>query len=340
MKQKYAVSFLFGVLGQLLLLSCSLPGASSATEPTVAVPITGDSTPTEAVVSHQMVPGEPPTEGVYKTGDQDSSPMANKKQAPGGDRFTFGRFERPFNADTMETYFPDLDIQEALLVEDPTWIYAAMTLKSADSTGSLHGRYGFEIDSNNDGGGEWLVEVAQPASTEWSTAGVQVLFDADDDVGGAPTVNADDPSSNGNGYETVLVSSDQGADPDLAWSRLILADPVTVQFAVKRSLLGGDDSYMALMWAGTDDFDAVIFDMNDHYTHEQAGAALPDFEYFYPIKELSELDNACRITVGFQPTGSEPGLCPASPQKPGEPGCITVCPNVSGAYVPCYCVSP
>ena len=326
------------VLSQFVLLSCTFPASSTSPASTPAVPITGDSTPTAAVVVHQMVPGEPPGEGVYQTGDQDSSPMADKKQAPGGDRFTFGRFERPFNADTMDTYFPDLDIQDAFLVEDPTWIYAAMTLKSADASGSLHGRYGFEIDSNNDGGGEWLVEVAQPASTEWSTVGVQVRFDANDDVGGAPTVNADDPSSNGAGYETVLVDSDQGDDPDLAWSRVILADPVTVQFAVKRSLLEGDDTYMALMWAGTDDFDAVIFDMNDHYTHEQAGAALPDLKYFYPIKALSELDNACRITVGFQPTGSEPGLCAVANKQPGEPGCILVCPGVAGAIVPCYCV--
>ena len=339
MFSRFKIALFVVFLSQLVLLSCSFPGAGSPPASTQVIPVSGATTVSAPEVTHQMIPGEPPAEGVYKSGDQDSSPMADKKQAPGGDRFTFGRFERPFNADTMDTYFPDLDIQDALLVEDPTWIYAAMTLKSADANGNLHGRYGFEIDSNNDGGGEWLVEVAQPASTEWSTAGVQVRFDANDDVGGAPTVNADDPSSNGNGYETVLFDSDQGDDPDLAWSRVVLADPVTVQFAVKRSLLAGDDTYMALMWAGTDDFDAVIFDMNDHYTHEQAGAALPDFEYFYPIKALSELDNACRITVGFQPTGSEPGLCPVADKQPGEPGCIQVCPQVSGAYAPCYCVS-
>jgi len=336
MIQKTVSTLLFAIFAQLLLLSCSSSPKNSQTPSTPAVLMTY----TPAVVAHQMVPGEPPVEGVYQTGDQDSSSMADKKAAPGGDRFTFGRFERPFNADTMDTYFPDLDIQQAFLVEDPNWIYAGLSLKSADSSGKLHGRYGYEIDSDVDGGGEWLVEVDQPSSTEWSTAGVRVLFDTNDDVGGTPKVNTDDPSSNGSGYETVLFDSDQGQDPDLAWSRVVLADPVTVQFAVKRSLLEGDDSFMALMWAGTDDFDAVIFDMNDHYTHEQAGAALLDFEFFYPIKALSELDNACRITFGFQTTGSEPGLCPLAQQKePGEAASCkqTFCYNL-GDQQYCICI--
>ena len=65
----------------------------------------------------------------------------------------------------------------------------------------------------------------------------------------------------------------------------------------------------------------ALFDLNDHFTHEQAGAADPGLEYFYPIKALAEMDNACRMPVGFQPTGEEPGLCPAlAPPKPGEPG--------------------
>ncbi len=327
------------LMGVIFVLACATTAPTLA--PDNALPAAPAAVvAATATLGHQSVPGEPPAEGVYRSGDQDSSPFADKKAAPGGDRFTFGRFERPFNADTMDTYFPDLDIQETWLIEDATWIYAALTLKSADANGQLHGKYGFEIDSNVDGGGDWLVMVAQPASQEWSVDGVQILFDANDDVGGVPTINADDPSSNGNGYETALFNSGVGDDPDLGWARVFLQEPVTVQFSVKKSLLAGDDKYMVGMWSGTEDFDPSLFDLNDHYTHEQAGAALRDFEYFYPIKALSELDNACRISIGYQPVGNEPGSCPIYvPNEPGEaPSCKqTVCYNLGATRV-CYCV--
>jgi hypothetical protein len=43
--------------------------------------------------------------------------------------------------------------------------------------------------------------------------------------------------------------------------------------------------------------------------HEDAGAANPDIANFYPIKGLSELDNTCRLGIGFNPSGVEPGIC-------------------------------
>ncbi len=298
-------------------------------------------TATEEILIHKEIPGNPSPDKSYRSGDQDSSPMADKKRSPGGDRFTFGRFERPFNADTMDVYFPDLDIQDTWLVDDELWIYAGLVLKSTSDDGALRGKYGFEIDSDVDGAGDWLVMVDRPAASEWSTSGLLVLFDANDDVGGLPKVNADSPQTAGDGYESVLLDSDNGDDPDLAWSKVVLEEPVTVQFAIKRSILESDEAYMVGMWAGTDDFDPALFDLNDHYSHEQAGAASPDFEYFYPIKALSELDNSCRIPVGFQPTGIEPGLCPVAVPKnqPGEPASCkrSVCYLVGNQMI-CGCV--
>jgi hypothetical protein len=74
-----------------------------------------------------------------------------------------------------------------------------------------------------------------------------------------------------------------------------------------------------------------MFDFNDHFTHEQAGAASRGFEVFYPIKGLYAVDGSCRVAVGFAPTGAEPGLCETlAPVQPGEaaPGCtltLAVC---------------
>ncbi|OGO23374.1 MAG: hypothetical protein A2Y54_10060 [Chloroflexi bacterium RBG_16_51_16] len=337
--RKFIFSILFIGIGVIGFSACASGDLASPTLMAV-IPATLVPPATDEILVHKDIPGDSPADVSYRSGDQDSSPMADKKRAPGGDRFTFGRFERPFNADAMDVYFPDLDIQDTWLVEDEMWLYAGLILKSTSDDGFLRGKYGFEIDSNVDGGGDWLVLVDQPDSLEWSTSGVRVLFDANDDVGGLPPVDADSPQTTGDGYETVLFDSDQGDDPDLAWSMVILQEPVTVQFALKRSILEGDDQYMIGMWAGTDDFDPSLFDLNDHYSHEQAGAASPDFEYFYPIKALSELDNACRIPIGFQPVGSEPGLCPVAIPKnePGEPASCkqTSCYTVGNQRI-CIC---
>jgi hypothetical protein len=71
------------------------------------------------------------------------------------------------------------------------------------------------------------------------------------------------------------------------------------------------------MWAGNEMLDAAKFDLNDNYTHEQAGAASKGYDVYYPIKAVAEIDNSCRMAVGFKPTGREPGLCEV-PTNPGE----------------------
>jgi hypothetical protein len=310
---------------------------------------------TEPPVQHVMVPGDLPAVRSGLAGDHDSSSTAAEQRAPGGDRFTFGRYERPFNAGTMDVYFPYLDILISEFYQDDTWMYAVISVKGDEAGGTPDGKYGFEIDLDVDGGGDWLVMAHQPASTEWTTDGVRVWFDENDDVGGAVKVAADNSSSFGDGYETMVFGSGQGDDdPDLAWVRISPDDPNTIQFAVKRSLLGGDTAFMVGMWSGNDDFDPALFDVNDTLTHEQAGASLKELEFFYPVKELSELDNACRMAIGFNATGIEPGVCPvpAAPGNPGDDPSIPPPPPPPGLTCPppaiifcnndgsCYCLEP
>ena len=326
MNKPFRAFVVLSLMFSFILAACNLPSPAApvASEPEVPtatlVPPTDIPTetplPTATPIQHQSIPGELPAEHSGQAGDQDSSATANQNRASGGDRFTFGRYERPFNAETMDVYFPYLDIQDTLVYQDDTWVYAVITLENGDENQQLIGRYGFEIDANVDGGGDWLILVDNPSMAEWSTEGVQVWFDTNDDVGAEITVIADENAPGGNGYETMMFDSGQGDDPDLAWARVLSDDPTTVQLAVKQSLLGGDDSYTIGMWAGNSIFDPAMFDMNDHFTHEQAGAALVELEIFYPIKAISELDNSCRMAVGFQPTGSEAGLC--SVASPGS----------------------
>jgi hypothetical protein len=305
----------------LITIACNLSTGPAATEAPVDIATQPPTATAEPAVQHVMTPPAAlPSVQSGLAGDYDSSTTASKRRAPGGDRFTFDRFERPFNSTSMDVYYPGLDIQNSIFYQDSTWMYGVIALKNFDASQNLAGKYGFEIDLNVDGGGDLLVMTTQPASTEWTTDGVQVWFDSNDDVGGSLLGLTDKQPVPEDGYETQLFGNGQGDDPDLAWARISPDDPTIVQIAAKLSLLKGDTTFLVGMWAGADDFNPALFDLNDHFTHEQAGTSLPELEYYYPIKELSELDNACRMAIGFQPRGDEPGLC-EQPSSPGPTGC-------------------
>ena len=320
-------------------------GDENTGSPTDEAPIT---TAEPTVISHVLIPGEFPEEPSGSVGDQDSSVTADQNRAPSGDRFTFTRFERPFNSQTMDEYYSAIDILSGQLFEDDLWIYVAITLKSDEASRELIGSYAFEVDLNLDGGGDWLILASNPVSTEWNTNNVEAWFDTDDDVGGDVPTTTDEKPVAGTGYETQIFRSGEGDDSDLAWVRISPSDSNTVQLAVKRDILQGNQRFLVGLWAGQDDLDPALFEFSDTFTHEQAGAAVTELEYFYPIKEVSALDNTCRMAVGFQPTGSEPGLCPL-PVVPGQPNeeppsatCppqYVYCVNFGNQTV-CYCLQP
>jgi len=160
------------------------------------------------------------------------------------------------------------------------------------------------------GKGDWLIIGFKPASTEWSVNGVQIFQDANKDVGlNLATLTDEGAVTSGDGFETKVFDQGKGDDSDSAWVRLSPNDANTIDFAIKLSVLGNPTKFLINMWAGTYLIDPALFDINDGFTHEQAGAADAGLPIFYPIKEVAEIDNSCRIAVGFQPTGNEPGLC-------------------------------
>jgi hypothetical protein len=305
-----------------LLVACS-PSASPGGTP--IVPLIGDdSAATSPPIQHQLIPpAQLPEQRSSHAGDYDSSITAAQKRAAGGDRFTFDQFERPFNADTMDVYFAYVDIQDTKIYQDDTWVYAVITVKGRDANTDMPGKYAVELDLDKDGRGDWLVIVTHPASTDWTTDGVQVFADENGDVGGDIVVNADKKTGGGDGYEKLVFDSGHGDDADAAWARLAPDDPNSVELAGKRALFGGLKAYLAGVWAGTDDLNPAWFDLNDHFTHDEAGEALKELEYYYPIKQLSEVDNTCRMAIGFEANGSEPRVCPV----PGVPGACSPPPQ-------------
>ncbi len=346
MNKKMLYTMLMVVLGMLACVSSSTPAATEAPADApvlVTVTLNPTSVPASSTpeIQHVDVPGELPVLQSALAGDQDSSVTAEEMRAPGGDRFTFGRYERPFNADVMDVYFPEIDILKYRIFRDNTWVYIEMELKEGDEAGKLSGKYGVELDLDLDGRGDWLVLAHRPSSTDWSTDEVEVWFDTNNDVGGLVSIAADE-QSDGNGFETLLFDGGKGDDPDLAWVRVSPGQPNTIHIAFKSALLEDSNVFMAGVWAGTDDLDPSMFDLNDHFTHDQAGSSLVEFEFYYPIKAISEIDNACRVAVGFQPTGGEPGICPVVPKEDEDGGCppeYTYCIPF-GQQIVCYCLQP
>jgi hypothetical protein len=265
-----------------------------------------------------VAPVNLPAKRADQAGDINSSVDALKKRAPGGDTFVNDLFERPFNANTMDTYFPYIDIVDTQGYKDDAWGYATITLSGTDANGKLPGKYGVELDLNKDGRGDWLILASDLLSTDWTTQGVQAWKDTNGDVGGAIPIVAD-KASDGDGYETLVF--DQGKDsgnPDNAWARISPDDTRTINLAFKLSMLGNPKSFALGAWAGTD-LNPALFDLNDHMTHIQAGDPNPGLQ-LYAIKALSEIDNTCRLAIGFAATGKEPGLCQTIINKRDQPG--------------------
>jgi hypothetical protein len=306
------------------ILACNMPSPTAATATAPAATQAPAATeaaaapPTEPPIQHVVIPIDLPADRSSHAGDYDSSATASKKTAAGGDRFTFERFERPFNAISMDVYFPQLDILDTFVYQDKTWIYGKIMLKSLDASNSKGSNYAFELDVDRDGKGDFLVLAANPESTDWSVNGVHVYEDTNNTVGDLSPMYPDKNAA-ADGYETSLFDQGQGKDPDSAWARLSATESNTLEIAVKRSVVGNPEKYLISMWAGTGMLDPALFDLNDHFTHEQAGAADIGLTTYYPIKEVAEIDNSCKMAVGFQPTGKEPGLCEVVvPVVPGE----------------------
>jgi hypothetical protein len=295
------------------------PTSTAPVLPTAAPPTTAPRTPS-ATKQKVGAPTNIPDTRADQASDPDSSIDAHKKMIPGGDTFVNDLFERPFNANTMDTYFPNYDIVDTQGFKDDTWGYATITLSGLDANNHLSGKYGVEIDLDKDGRGDFLILSSNPLSTNWTRRGVQAWKDSNGDVGGTVPIVADEDST-GDGYETIIFNQGKSDFPKGAWVRISPDDPKTIDLAFMLVMLGNPASFAMGTWAGSNaSINPAQFDLNDHMTHIQAGDPDPSMQV-YPLKGLSEIDNTCRLAIGFVPNGKEPGLCSAAqPKKPASPG--------------------
>lgn len=366
LNKMYLISLVIMVL-IISALACSLPGMSSPTVITVVVtqivnepqkaatvplaeaptittePATQTAEPptVTATIAHVTHPDAPTASNAFMW-DSDSSTTAAQRRPKGGENFDVNLFERPFNAQTQDIYFPEVDINQSALNNSSPWIYATITLKSPSTTsGKLDATYGIELDLNMDGRGDYLIVANAPNATAWSTDGVMVYQDENQNVGNNVPIKSDPPQQ-GDGYEKLVFDQGKGTDPDLAWARVAADKPNVVWIAFKSSLAAGSQKYLWGAWAQRGGMHPEWLDYNDHFTHDEAGDPLPGVAQ-YPLKKLAEVDNTCRWAVGFAPDGSEPGICPVpatpTPIPPSETP-ITPTPTLRKLIITRYFFPP
>jgi hypothetical protein len=343
---KSSTRFLGLCLVIILILACNLPfkivpvdtGVQSPTQTQSEAPIpatvqieqpTASPAPTETPIpptatftatpiQHISRPADAPPARISWMKDRDSSISAAQHQPGGGDDFSKNQYERPFSPNTQETYYPDIDIYESSLSHDATWVYVAINLKDTDpQSGTLDGMYAVEIDLNQDGRGDVLVTAEKPG-IDWSTDRVKIFKDTNNNVGNNKPLLSDPPQT-GDGYETLVFDQGIGADSDAAWARVSTANNNVVWIAFKKTEINNDMQFLWGAWAERMVKNPAWLDYNDHFTFDEAGSPLPGLTQYYPMKALAELDNTCRWSVGFQATGSEPGICYVPPPPTSTP---------------------
>ncbi len=304
---------LFGFLIALLSAgqACSLGGAATtapvaqpepggatavAADPTqTSIPPTETSVPATPTVVHLVTPGAPGAEQFFLA-DVASGGDNSVQRATAGDNYARNRLERPFTTDL--TYRSDLDLVHAGISADDIWYYFHLDLFLPPAAGALPATYAVEFDLEGDGRGDLLVRAAAPGATNWTTDGVQIWSDANDDVGGDRPMESD-PAGSRDGFETLVFNQGVGADPDSAWVRL---SPKGIQIAVMRSVVD-DQAFLWGAWADDGINQPGWIDYNDHFSADQAGSLSTALGTVFAV------DNTCRMYFGYTPSGSEPGLC-------------------------------
>jgi hypothetical protein len=319
-------------------LAASAGGETSGPPPATVPPSTDAAVaPTETpliptpTVTHVTFPANPGGVTSFMT-DRSSAALAGERRSI-ADNFDVNLLERPFTSQVMD-YRGYLDLNRGELSIGAPWIYVTLFLEQAPPPGTL-AFYGVEVDIDVDGRGDYLITGAAPASTDWTTNGVRVLRDTNNDVGGARPMSADPPAG-GTGYDELIFDQGQGPDPDAAWIRLAPASSSQVQIAFKYSVIGSPDEWTWGIWADEGVNKPEWFDYNDHFTAADAGSPTSGSS-LYPIKALAAVDNSCRWAVGFTPDGDEPGICyiPPTPTPilPGSVrGLVFRDNNFSGGY--------
>lgn len=256
-----------------------------------------------AVKAPFMPPDElPEAEKTLK--DTDASIKAKEKRALTGDNFYESLYERPFTSEEM-LYLEDVDIRVVSFSKDDAFYFFTIELHGVDPEAKkLTASYGIEFDRTKTGRGDLLV-WATDIKKEWSMEGVMAFSDADKSVGGPSPLLADKE------YDKMGYEKEERLEGErAAFARIDPKDETIVQFAISKALLEFPKEFLWGAWADKGWRDPIRFDYNDHIQEPDAGSPIKTSKY-YPVKELANLDNTCRLPEGFTSKTSIRGMCDA-----------------------------
>jgi len=309
--------YLLFVFVALVLQACGSTSPQTATAAPIPATDTVQTTTIEPIV-HTIIPQEGSVSRSNAHDQEESASFANKN-VTAGDDFRKNQFERPFTTGEM-TYLPDLDIVDFGITSDDEFFYIKIVVAGVDLVSqSITGNYGVEIDRNADGRAEIMVVARPPYTTEFSADHMLVLVDKDGDIGGAKASRPDEAFS-GNGYDGVIFDLSQNIhpnDPDLAWVRVIPGDKPAIEIAYRKWIFkDGNESFMWNVWAsGVNNLTPASFNIHDSIPEASAGSPTKS-NANYPVKDLAEFDNTCRVPLGFTAAGTEPmGCAVKGPEK-------------------------
>jgi hypothetical protein len=286
---------------------------AAPTEPLPPTAVLPAPTPT---VVHVMHPDEPGTVDSYIT-DPTTKALASQKTAT-GDQFNIDIYERPYTSEVMD-YLAHLDIVYAELSVESTWAYVTIFLEGEPPADS-HAAYSIELDTDLDQHGDWLITAFVPPSDMWTTDGVRIFHDDDEDVGGDIPLVSEAPVAGRTGYETIVFEEGFGPDPDAAWVRRDPEEPDRVQLAFKISMV--KEPATGFFWAVFAEEGGNLpawYDFNDHFTKEQAGSPFAG-NLDWPIKLLAAVDSTCRYAYGFEPAEGITSVCGTDTDCVPRPG--------------------
>jgi len=283
-------------------------------------------TPEDTVAPTQIVHSAIPANSFYEA-DQVAVDCNTGARLPSGsnqinvsgcDYWSREFLERPADSNGG-AYVPALDILWSQVGKSSPWVFlrTKVTSLAAEPTGF---QTGFEIDTNIDSRGNYLVLASELKSTQWTTDGVQVWQDTNNDVGGAKSFTYDQNQSNG--YETELFNAGVGSDPDLAWVRISPNDSSIVEFAIKTSILGEAKTFAWWSWTGIQKLNPAGFEVVDRLQDNEAWNMDNSCSWIYGTKpEEGQVANLCAI---IKPTPTPT----SAPNKPTS--CpVQTCPILS-----------
>ena len=269
--------------------------------------------PTAMVITHLITPGEP----IYKN-DQKVTDCSTGERVRLGAATLIGqecdiwdeqKLERPAAA-VNGPYAPALDITSAWMGTNQQWLFGKLMLYETDPA-KLPANFSaaFEIDTDLDSRGEFLILASGIPSTTWTTDGLQVWQDTDGIVGGGKPHEPD--TASGNGYESLLFDAGVAADPDLAWVRLNTSKGLAIEFAFKPSFVPANQVFAWWGWTSAPALDPAKMEVVDL---QQNSATW-------------NLDNTCAWIFNAKPTNLQVNICPfayptAVPTITPTPTCV------------------